>query len=101
MAIQLEAATKRWRGLSTDEKPQPYREDRDSGLLSPPVGSVFVETDTGRRFVWAGQWERQEQTIEAILEDLISVNHQVLGELCRIRRGHAEHLWEEEAPETD
>jgi len=90
MAVQLETTTKRFRGLSTDEKPELDL----SG--APPVGSVFTEIDTGERFVWVGSWRRQEQTIETLLSDLIDVNLQILETLAATQRGHEEYLWENE-----
>ena len=45
MTILLEATTKRYTGLSTDTKPT---------LATKDVGSLFVETDTYRAFVWGG-----------------------------------------------
>lgn len=92
MAVQLEQAHARFSGLSTDEKP--------GRSESVSIGSVFVETDTGKRFVWQGSWPwvRQEQTIEDLLERLIDVNTQILEVLSATQRGHEEYLWEEEAP---
>ena len=92
MAVQLEHAHVRYSGLSTDEKP---------GRNEPvAVGSVFVETDTGKRYVWQGSWPwvRQEQTIEDLLERLIEVNSQMLEVLSATQRGHEEYLWEDRAP---
>jgi hypothetical protein len=99
MAVQLETTTKRFRGLSTDVKPG---RDRDleaaasDPIQTPPVGSVFTETDTGERYIWRGSWPwvRQEQTIEAFLSELIEVNAQILAKLSDTHRGHEEYLWE-------
>jgi len=99
MAIQLEAGSlKRFRGLSTDIKPGHDAHGIGELQQTPPTGSVFVESDTGDRYVWTGSWPwvRQEQTIEAYLERLIEVNSQILSELNAIRRGHQEHSWGEE-----
>lgn len=99
MAVQLETSIKRFRGLSTDLKPGHDRDGRakTEPIQTMPVGSVFTETDTGRRFIWRGSWpwERQEQTIEGLLERLIDVNEQILKQLTTTHRGHEEHLWEE------
>ena len=98
MAVQLETSIKRFRGLSTDTKPGHDCDEIGNALQTPPVGSVFVETDTGARFVWTGSWPwtRQEQTIEATLATLIEVNRQMLDMLGAIKRGHEKYLWEEE-----
>ena len=98
MAVQLETTTQRFRGLSTDVKPALYSKEVGEKLSPPPIGSVFTETDTGRRFVWTGSWPwvRQEQTIETLLSDLIDVNLQILETLSATQRGHEEYLWENE-----
>jgi len=100
MAVQLEAHTLRWRGLSTDRKPGVYREREGGEIQRPPVGSVFTEIDTGRRYVWtaSGAWERQEQTVEALLERLIETNLRILETLAATQRGHEEYAWGQEAP---
>ena len=99
--MQLESGQiQRFRGLSTESKPGTRAEEIGQPLQLPPVGSTFTEIDTGARFVWrADGWIRQEQTIESLLERLIIVNEQVLETLAATQRGHAEYLWENEAPE--
>ena len=96
MAVTLETSIQRFRGLSTDEKPGRTRGTADGPINQIPVGSVFVETDTGARYVWRGSWPwvRQEQTIEPLLERLIDVQTQVLETLRATQRGHVEWLWE-------
>ena len=73
MAVTLESGTAihRWRGLSSDTKPQVV--DADDNPI--PANSIFRELDTGRQFVWTGitGWVRQEQTIETLLMDLIEL----------------------------
>ena len=98
MAVQLETTTQRFRGLSTDVKPGHDTDNVGDKLQTPPVGSVFVETDTGARYVWTGSWPwtRQEQTIEEYLGELIDVNRQILDTLATTQRGHEEYLWENE-----
>jgi hypothetical protein len=100
MAVQLEHAHARYTGLSTDEKPGRSAAEIGGEFQPVVVGSVFVETDTGRRFVWQGSWPwvRQEQTIESLLERLIDVNTQILDVLAATQRGHEEYLWEDKAP---
>ena len=94
MAVTLETSTKRFRGLSTYKKPGEFKRP------GPPVGSVFTETDTGKRFIWRGEeWTRQEQTIESFLAELIEMNAQILAELAAIRRGQEEFVWGDPAPE--
>ncbi len=94
MAVQLETNIKRFRGLSTDIKPGHVSFGED---IEMPNGSVFTEIDTGARFVWPGSWPwvRQEQTIEPLLIEMISVMSQILRTLEAMHRGHEEHLWEE------
>ena len=82
MVVILESGTsiKRWRGLSSDSKPQFTDEDK-----SPiPSMSVFRELDTGRQYVWTERdgWVRQEQTVEALLWD-VNDKLEVLIELQR------------------
>jgi uncharacterized protein (DUF3084 family) len=100
MAVQLEQHAQRYRGLSTDEKPGRNREEVGGEFQKVPVGSVFTEIDTGRRYVWTGAWPwvRQEQTIEELLERLIDVNARILEVVAATQRGHEEYLWENEAP---
>ncbi|KKL11202.1 hypothetical protein LCGC14_2548190 [marine sediment metagenome] len=95
MTVQLETNIKRFRGLSTDVKPGHDRDQIGDALQTPPVGSVFTETETGRRFIWRGSWPwvRQEQTIEAILERLIEVNSRILATLVATQRGHVQYSW--------
>lgn len=99
MAVQLETNIKRFRGLSTDVKPGHHDHERTGdSLQSIPVGSVFTEVDTGKRYVWCGSWpwERQNQTVETLLADLIDVGERILQTLQVTHRGHEEHLWEED-----
>jgi len=99
MAVQLETgAIKRFRGSSTDTKPGRNAEAVGGLLQVPPVGSIFVETDTGDRYIWTGSWPwvRQEQTIESFLERLIEMNSRIVSQLDAIRRGHEEYTWGEE-----
>lgn len=93
MAVTQEHAIKRLRGLSTDTKP-----GRAEMATPLPVGSVFTEIDTGKRFVWSGSWPwvRHEQTIEGVIADLIDVNERILARLDATHRGHEEHTWEED-----
>ena len=92
MAVALETTIKRYRGLSTDQKPGRF----DVSEVGP-VGSTFTEIDTGARFVWGGAWPwlRQEQTIETLLNELTEVNREMLAYLKAIHGGHEEHLWDE------
>lgn len=98
MAVQLETNTKRFRGLSTDIKPGGNPDAVGELLQEPPVGSIFVETDTGDRYVWRGSWPwiRQEQAIEPALETLSDLGTQILAMLSAIKRGHEAYLWENE-----
>ena len=99
MSVQLERSVKRFRGLSTDLKPGRDKTEPNEDVF-PTVGSIFVETDTGKRYVWRGSWPwvRQEQTIEDNLERLIEVNSQILATLAATQRGHEEYSWGNEAP---
>ena len=88
MAVTIEGSIQRFRGLSTDTKPE---ED-------VKTGSVFTEVDTGARYVWTGSrpWIRQEQTIEALLNALLEVEEEILAVLKATHHGNEEHIWEEE-----
>lgn len=99
MAVTLETNIQRWRGLSTDTKPESFRETRDGPLRIPREGSSFTETDTGKRFVWHdGGWERQEQTVETALMEIKDVLNNILGVIQATHTGHEEHTWGEEVP---
>ena len=95
MAVTLEATIKRFRGLSTDQKPGHFAPACEV-LQAVPVGSVFTEIDTGQRYVWGGAWPwvRQEQTIDARFDDLYSVLHELLNVAKATRRGNEAHLWD-------
>ena len=87
MAVTLASGSiKRFRGLSTDEKPGRGVDD-----TTIPVDSIFTEIDTGARYVWGGSWPwvRQEQTIESLLSDLRDTNEAVLAELQVLRAATA------------
>lgn len=46
MAVKLMASIQRWSGMAKDDKPTSANE-----------GSTFIETDSGRSFVWQnGEW---------------------------------------------
>ena len=98
MAIQLEKHVNRYRGLSTDQKPGRFRGPDGNKPSGIPVGSVFTETDTGKRFVWtvSKEWARQEQTVETLLGDLVDINSKILDELKITRAGHQEFSWGDE-----
>ena len=99
MAVRRETTTARFRGLSTDQKPGAFTEADGLPVQKMPIGSVFTESDTGRRYAWDGnEWIRLEQTIEALLETLIASNTDILAMLKATHRGHEEHLWEETVP---
>ena len=75
MAVTLETGTiDRWRGLSTDTKPQATK-----------VGSIFTEIDTGHRYVWGGSWPwvRQQQTIDVAFMEMNGLLTEILEELRR------------------
>ena len=99
MAVTLETTIQRWRGLSTDTKPESYRETREGPLNVPREGSTFTETDTGKRFVWHdGTWERQEQTVETALEEIGNVLRDILAVIHATHNGHEEYTWGEAVP---
>tara|TARA_Y100000310_G_C20450080_1_gene700275 strand:+ start:121 stop:465 length:345 start_codon:yes stop_codon:yes gene_type:complete len=99
MVRQLESGSgiKRFRGLSTDPKPKVGTILEDSHLLEEgpaevtiKVGSVFTEVDTGARYIWNGlAWVRQEQTLEAILEDISSQMGEMIELLKHIQAATA------------
>ena len=76
MAVTLESTTRRYTGLSTDEKPVTTE---DGKYVS--AGSSFLELDTGRVFRadGGGQWfsyipaDEQAQLLSAILEQLTAL----------------------------
>lgn len=101
MPVQLEAgAIKRFRGLSRDPKPGRFPQAVGEEMQYPPVGSVFTEIDTGARYIWRGSWPwvRQEQTVEALLQELIEVSHSILQTLAATQRGHEAYDWDTEVP---
>jgi len=97
MAVTLEStAIKRWRGLSTDDKPRFAGEDE----TPVAVGSVFTEIDTGHRYVWGGSWPwvRQAQTIDTAFMEFNDLLRDILAVVTATHNGNEEHLWEEEVP---
>ncbi len=56
MASQLEGSIKRWIGLSSDTKPgagaQP--DGSTTAYADIPIGSSFLESDTGTSYRWTG-----------------------------------------------
>ena len=97
MAVTREGTIHRFRGLSTDQKPGLFPNEIGEELQTPPDGSTFTESDTGRRYVYRGrEWVRQEQTIEPLIEELIAVTRDVLAVVTATHKGHEEHLWEED-----
>lgn len=94
MAITWHTAGKRYYGLSTDEKPGHDGTTTAGTYQIPPLNSVFVEIDTGKRFIWTGSWPwvRQDQTIETLLGELIDTNRQILDTLNALARGQGEYL---------
>lgn len=100
MAVTLESGTgiKRFRGLSTDAKPQPGTLVDGETLGDIKVGSIFTELDTGERYVWGGTWPwvRQEQSIEVLFANLMDVNERILAYLRATHKGNELHLWGED-----
>lgn len=97
MAVTREGTIHRFRGLSTDKKPGLSPNAIGEELQVPPDGSTFTEADTGHRYVYRDrEWVRQSQTVEALLEELIAVQREVLAVVTATHRGHEEHLWEED-----
>lgn len=56
MATKLEGSIKRWIGLSSDTKPGTGTDSEGVTVLSSdiPVGSSFLESDTGTIYRWMG-----------------------------------------------
>lgn len=100
MAVVLETTHKRFRGLSTDQKPGRFPLEAGDPVGEIPVGSVFTEEDTGARYIWTGSWPwvRQEQTIEPLLAELIAVGKRLVAVAEATHRGHEEHGWERDVP---
>ncbi len=94
--MRLEQHINRWRGLSSEVKPELV--SLEGGKPSKiPAGSLFTEIDTGNQYRWTGhEWVRQVQTIEALLGELIAGNARIEGVLRATHRGHEQHLWEDE-----
>lgn len=63
MTIRLEGTTKRWVGLSVDDKPRPTSKSPGATEFDNqiPAGSSFLESDTGRIYRWNGfEWRAPE-----------------------------------------
>lgn len=89
MGYELVRNSRQWRGLSSDAKPN----------TAPPQGpadsDTLTEIDTGRRFVRSdGRWVRHQQTIEALLEELIDLQRATLAVLLATHHGNEQHLWQ-------
>ena len=56
MAVKLEGSIQRWIGFSSDTKPGlgVDSENVTTAHADIPVGSSFLESDTGRIFRWTG-----------------------------------------------
>jgi len=102
MAVQLETTISRYRGLSTDTKPAIGLTELGEEPIVLRAGSVFRERDTGDRYEWTGStWERQEQTIETLFENLTDLNREMLSALRVIQAAVAtlaNNAWETEYP---
>lgn len=86
MAVRLEGTTRRYIGLSTDEKPVPGYQLDGSRIAGQdlPAGSSFLERDTGRILRWDGEsWTYPQPTDETQTEilQLLYVEMHALREL--------------------
>ena len=96
MAVKLETSIKRFRGLSTDQKPGVFQDAIGETTQTPPEGSTFTEIDTGRRYIFFnGAWQLQPQTLETLLVESIDLQRQIRDLLLRTHAGHERYLWEE------
>lgn len=82
MAVYLETSTRRYIGASTDTKPVLLADP--AGDKAMPVGSSFLENDTGKIFRWDGvEWKHYEaideqvQTLQLILAELTELRELV------------------------
>ena len=84
MTVLLEGTTRRYIGLSTDEKPSVglQIDGHTVGANDLPVGSSFLETDTGRIYRWNGNaW-----TVPALeSDDQLFVLQAILIEVTQLR----------------
>lgn len=84
MATRLEGSIQRWLGLSSDTKPGTGSQPDGStiALVDIPVGSSFLESDTGTIYRWTGTaWVAPAPDQRVI--DLLS---RILEEAYRERR---------------
>ena len=105
MGVTLESGSgiKRFRGLSSDEKPGRVPFEIDDPIGELPPGSVFTEIDTGERYIWGGTWPwvRQEQTIEAQFAELSGLMAEAVSALRIIQAATAtvaNAAWEADIP---
>ncbi len=97
MAVTLESSIKRYRALSTDEKPGLFQAALGETTQKPLEGSTLTEIDPGRRFIWFnGGWQLQPQTLETLLRESIDLQQQILARLDAIHRGHEQFGWQAE-----
>lgn len=95
MAVTLEHSIKRYRGLSTDQKPGVFPDIAGDPLQVQPEGSTFTEIDTGRRFIFhSGAWTVQPQTLEALLLESIELQREILATVKATHEGHEFYDWE-------
>ena len=99
MPVALVSNIKRFEGFSSDIKPGIERQRDDEGtptpLQIPPVGSTFLECDTGKRFVWMGSWPWVSLgglATEAAMAELIETNQEMTEQLAQLIIGLGEHL---------
>ena len=85
MAVKFEGARKRWLGLSSDEKPAIDRTLQEHAEGQIPVGSTFLETDTGYIYVWGGvAWKVRGDDMSSA--DHAATDHRLIAEVASIRR---------------
>ena len=91
MAVTFVSSVKKWSGLSNDAKPVVGQVRSDGYRIEAvdiPVGSTFLETDTGRMYRWTGfEWEfptsfTSEDTWK---ESMLETNLAILAELKQMR----------------
>ena len=80
MAVYLETSTRRYIGASLDTKPVVLA-DPALGDKPMPMGSSFLENDTGKIFRWDGfSWKHYEA-----IDEQLQMLQLILAELTELR----------------
>ena len=87
-----------YHGDSDDVKPGRESTTTDNTVEQIPIGSLFIERDTGDKYEWDGYWPWRYigRTMEAMAADLVAATAELVKVAKATHRGHEEYTWENE-----